>query len=142
MYDLGSSGQGQVRPDERSHIFSLEGIYDLNDKWELGGKYAHREGDVRITRGSGPWFESGAHLAVIRSRYHFIKKWDALFEYRWLESETDDDEKHGALVGAYRHLGEYFKIGAGYNFTDFNDDLTRNDYDSNNGWFIDVVGKY
>ena len=64
-----------------------------------------------------------------------------MFEYRYLESETEDDDKHGALVGAYRHLGEHFKIGAGYNFTDFNDDLTDNDYDSD-GWFIDVVGKY
>ncbi len=141
LYDLSSSGQDESRPDERSHIFSLEGIYDLDEKWELGAKYAHRVGDVRLARGSGPWFESGAHLAVIRSRYHFIKKWDALFEYRWLESETNDDEKHGALVAAYRHLGEHFKIGAGYNFTDFNDDLTDNDYDSD-GWFFDIVGKY
>ncbi len=141
LYDLGSSGQDDVTPEERAHIFSLEGIYDLNQKWELGAKYAHREGDLRLTRGSGPWFESGAHLAVIRSRYHFIKKWDALFEYRWLESESEDDEKHGALVAAYRHLGKHFKVGAGYNFTDFNDDLTDNDYDSD-GWFIDIVGKY
>ena len=141
LYDLGTSGQEDSRPDERAHIFSLEGLYDLNQRWELGAKYAHREGDVRLTRGSGEWFESGAHLAVIRTRYHFIKKWDALMEYRWLEAETEDDDKQGFLVGAYRHIGNNFKVGAGYNFTDFNDDLTDQDYESD-GWFFDVVGKY
>ena len=141
LYDLGTSGQEDSTTDERSHIFSLEGIYDLNQRWELGAKYAHREGDVRFTRGSGPWFESGAHLAVIRTRYHFIKKWDALMEYRWLEAETEDNDKHGFLIGAYRHIGEHFKLGAGYNFTDFDDDLTDQDYESD-GWFFDVVGKY
>ena len=141
LYDLGTSGQDDSRPEERSHIFSLEGIYDLNQRWEVGAKYAHREGDVRLLRGSGEWFESGAHLAVIRTRYHFIKKWDALMEYRWLEAETEDDDKQGFLLGAYRHIGKNFKVGAGYNFTDFDDDLTDQDYESD-GWFFDVVGKY
>jgi len=70
-----------------------------------------------------------------------IKNWDGLFEYRWLENETGDDDRQGALLGIYRHLGNNFKVGAGYNFTDFNDDLTDNDYDSD-GWFFDIVGKY
>ncbi len=141
LYDLGTSGQEDSTTDERSHIFSLEGLYDLNQKWEVGAKYAHREGDVRFSRGSGEWFESGAHLAVIRSRYHFIKKWDALIEYRWLEAESEDNDKLGFLVGAYGHIGNNFKVGAGYNFTDFDDDLTDQDYESD-GWFFDVVGKY
>jgi len=141
LYDLGSSGQENIRPDERSHIFSLEGIYDLNQRWEIGAKYAHREGDVRLTRGSGEWFETGAHLAVIRTRYHFLHKWDALMEYRWLESETDDDDRQGLLIAGYRHIANNFKIGAGYNFTDFDDDLRDQDYESN-GWFFDIVGKY
>ena len=38
-------------------------------------------------------------------------------------------------------LGKHMKVGAGYNFTDFSDDLTDNDYDSN-GWFFDITGKY
>ena len=70
-----------------------------------------------------------------------LKKWDALFEYRWLETEEQDDDKDGALLGVYRHVGKHMKVGAGYNFTDFNDDLTDNDYDSH-GWFFDITGKY
>ncbi len=141
LYDLAVSGQDTAQPDERSHIFALEALYDLNNQWELGGKLAYKAGDTRLQSGSGPWFETGAHLAIARARYHVIKNWDALLEYRWLESETEDDEKHGALAGLYRHVGKHMKIGAGYNFTDFNDDLTDNDYDSD-GWFFDVVGKY
>ncbi len=29
-----------------------------------------------------------------------------------------------------RYLGEHFKVGVGYNFTDFSDDLTDLNYDS------------
>ena len=141
IYDLASSGQDTSLADQRSHVFALEGIYDLTQKWEVGSKLAYKTGDTRISRGSGPWFESGAHLAVARARYHMLKKWDALFEYRWLETEEQDDDKDGALVGVYRHVGEHMKIGAGYNFTDFSDDLTDNDYDSH-GWFLDITGKY
>ena len=141
LYDLASSGQDTSLADQRSHVFAVEGIYDLNQKWEVGGKLAYKTGDTRISRGAGPWFETGAHLVVTRARYHMLKKWDALFEYRWLETEGEDDDKEGALLGVYRHVGKHMKVGAGYNFTDFNDDLTDNDYDSD-GWFFDIVGKY
>ena len=141
VYDLASGGQDTSLADQRSHVLAIEGIYDLNQKWELGAKLAYKMGDTRLTRGNGPWFETGAHLAVARARYHMLKKWDALFEYRWLETEERDDDKQGALLGVYRHVGDHLKVGAGYNFTDFNDDLTDNDYDSN-GWFFDITGKY
>ncbi len=141
LYDLATTGQDTSFGDQRSHIVSIEGIYDFTQKWELGAKLAYRTGDIRLTRGAGPWFETGAHLAVARARYHMLKKWDALFEYRWLETEEQDDSKQGVLLGVYRHIGNNLKVGAGYNFTDFSDDLTDNDYESN-GWFFDVTGKY
>ncbi|MFK7816797.1 MAG: OmpA family protein [Gammaproteobacteria bacterium] len=141
LYDLASDGQDTALADQRSHIFAVEGIYDLTKKWEVGAKVAYKTGDRRIQRGSGTWFETGAHLAVARARYHMLKKWDALFEYRWLESEERDDNKDGALLGVYRHVGQHMKVGAGYNFTDFDDDLTDNDYDAH-GWFFDITGKY
>jgi hypothetical protein len=141
LYDLASAGQDTALADQRSHVFALEGIYDLTKKWEVGAKAAYKTGDTRITRGTGPWYETGAHLAVARARYHMLKKWDALFEYRWLETQERDDNKDGALLGVYRHVGKHLKVGAGYNFTDFDDDLTNNDYDAY-GWFFDVIGKY
>ena len=50
-------------------------------------------------------------------------------------------KKSGGLLAVYRHIGDNLKVGVGYNFTDFDDDLTSNDYDSK-GWFINLVGKY
>jgi len=127
------------------HVFSLEGIYELTRKWEIGGKVAARLGETRITRGEGPWFESGATLAAVRARYHMIHNWDALIEYHILSSEAGDDSRDGALLALYRHVGSNFKIGIGYNFTDFTNDLTQttgaDDFDAN-GFFIDLTGKY
>mgnify|MGYP006200657497 CR=1 FL=1 len=47
----------------------------------------------------------------------------------------------GWLAGVDRDLGKNFRIGAGYNFTDFSDDLTDFDYD-HKGWFLNLVGSY
>ena len=47
--------------------------------------------------------------------------------------------RSGALVAVYRYLGKHFKVGAGYNFTDFSDDLTDLSYD-HQGVFINLIG--
>lgn len=143
LFDLPSEGQISTRRphDERSHVLSLEALYDLTQRWELGGKLAWKRGDVRLDRDQGRWVKTGARLAVVRARYHMLKNWDGLAEYRWLQAETEDDMRHGALLGLYRHLGDNVKLGVGYNFTRFDDDLTTWDYDSH-GWFLDIVGKW
>jgi hypothetical protein len=51
------------------------------------------------------------------------------------------DSRSGALVGIYRHLGSHIKMGVGYNFSDFSDDLTQLDY-THQGMFLNLVGKY
>ena len=47
----------------------------------------------------------------------------------------------GALVALYRHLSDHIKLGAGFNFTDFSDDLTNLSY-THRGVFINVVAKF
>jgi opacity protein-like surface antigen len=56
-------------------------------------------------------------------------------------SVRDGGERRGWLVGLDRQLGENFKVGVGYNFTDFSDDLTDLEYD-NHGWFLNLAGFY
>jgi len=51
------------------------------------------------------------------------------------------DSRTGALVGLYRHLGKHIKLGVGYNFSDFSDDLTQMDYD-HQGFFVNLIGKF
>ena len=46
-----------------------------------------------------------------------------------------------SLVGLDRDINKNFRIGVGYNFTDFSDDLTDFDYD-HRGWFLNLVGTY
>jgi hypothetical protein len=42
-------------------------------------------------------------------------------------------------IAIYRYLGEHLKVGVGYNFTDFSDDLTGLSYD-HQGVFFNLIG--
>jgi hypothetical protein len=142
LYDLASFGQDSLSEyDQRSNIFSLEGIWRINETFEVAGKAAYRKGEARIARGQGPWFNSTADFYAIQGRYELPFKWDALAEYRWLEVDQNSSQRHGWLVGLDRHIGENFRVGVGYNFTDFSDDLAQLDYE-HEGWFLNVTGTY
>lgn len=125
---------------QKSHIFSLDAIYDLTPWLSVGGKYGYRRSEVRESRVDGSWYSSNAHLGILRSDLHFVHNWDALLEARLLKVSASEDERAGFLVAIYRHINKYIKMGVGYNFTDFSDDLTDLDYDSE-GWFVNLVGK-
>lgn len=132
----GAQGQNQ----QRSHILSLDAIYDLSTRWTIGGKYAYRLGELRQGRDQGAWFDSAAHLYVARLDWHVVRKWDLMLEGRMLDLTAAEDRRVGAVAGVYRHLNENFKLGVGYNFADFSDDLTDQDYEAK-GWFLNFVGK-
>jgi flagellar motor protein MotB len=125
---------------QRSHIGSVDVMYDLTSRWTVGAKYAYRHGELAQDRENRDFFDSRAHLYVLRADWHFIRSWDALFEVRKLDLPDAEDNRSGALVGLYRHLGDHIKVGVGYNFSDFSDDLTQLDY-KQQGLFINVVGK-
>jgi hypothetical protein len=140
LYDLDSRAQENARNDQRVNIFSVEATYDLSRRWEIGGRVAQKIGSERLVRGTGPWLDTTLLFTQMRARYHIIKKWDMLFEYRAVEVKEASDIQTGALVGIDYHLGSNFKVGVGYNFTRFNDDLTNFSFDDR-GWFLNVVGK-
>jgi predicted porin len=125
---------------QKSHILSTDVSYDLTSRWTLGAKYAYRRGELSQDRVNPEFFESNAHLYVLRADWHFLHRWDALIEGRMLDLPEAQDQRSGALLGLYRHIGENIKVGVGYNFTDFSDDLTDLDYDSQ-GYFINLIGK-
>jgi len=126
---------------QRSHIGAVDVMYDLTSRLTVGGKYAYRYGQLSQDRENPEYFDSRAHLLVLRTDWHFVYRWDALIEVRRLELPDAQDCRSGALVGIYRHLGNHIKVGAGYNFSDFSDDLTQLDY-RHQGLFINLVGKY
>ena len=142
LYDLDPLQQfGSLALDERSHVLSLEGLYEVTKRWEIGGKLAWKLAAVRMKRDAGNFFRSTTTLGIIRARYHYLKNWDSLVEYRVLDVSEAQDQRRGFLASIERHLGKHVKVGSGYNFTDFNDDLTALDYEAK-GWFVNIVGKY
>jgi hypothetical protein len=124
---------------QKSHIAALDLTYDLAANWTVGGKYAYRMGQVSLDREDPDYFDNSAHLFVLRADWRFLPEWESLVEARMLELPDADESRSGALVAVYRYLGEHLKIGAGYNFTDFAEDLTDLSYD-HQGVFINVIG--
>jgi len=126
---------------QKSNIVSLDITYDLTSRWSIGAKYGHREGEVALDRVDPVFFANSADLYIARVDWHFVHKWDLMLEGRKLSQPDIGDSRSGALVGLYRQMGNHVRFGAGYNFTDFSDDLTDLDYDSQ-GWFVNLVGKF
>jgi flagellar motor protein MotB len=124
---------------QKSHIASLDVSYDLTRIWTLGGKYAYRLGQISLDREDRNFFDNDAHLLILRNDLRFLKDWEGSVEGRMLDMPDLDQRRSGALVALYRYLGEHFKVGVGYNFTDFSEDLTDLSYDDH-GWFFNLVG--
>jgi flagellar motor protein MotB len=125
---------------QRSHIWAGDVMYDLTSRWTLGGKYAYRLSEVALDPEDPEYFDSRAHLFVLRADWHFVKRLDALLEARRLELPDAQDRRDGFLAAIYYHIGNHFKAGIGYNFCDFSDDLTDLDY-RHQGLFFNLIGK-
>jgi hypothetical protein len=124
---------------QKSHIASIDVTYDLTERWSIGGKYAYRIGEVSLDRDDPEFFDNGAQLYIVRADWRLGDRWEGLVEARMLELPDLDEQRAGALVGLYRYFGEHVKVGVGYNFTDFSEDLTDLSFD-NHGAFVNVVG--
>ena len=85
--------------------------------------------------------DNDAWLAVVNARYHVVHNWDMLFELRQLTSVQAGTSETGALAAAYRHFGNNMKLGVGYNFGSFLDDLTDLTQDDK-GIFVNLVAKF
>lgn len=128
-------------PIQRSHILSVDANYDISRIITLGAKYGFRIGDTKPRDGSSGWQASSAHLAVLRADLNVVKNWDALLEGRVLWSPSADTAHYAMLGAVYRHFGDNFKIGVGYNFGVFTDDL-RDQTLNHSGVFINAIGKF
>ncbi len=146
LYDMPGAQQvtanGTVLgPAQRSHVFSADVSFSVNRRLTLGGKYGLRVGEVSATRVAADFVRSGAQLAIVRADINVMKKWDALLDLRMMRTEETKTVRYGSLVGLYHHIGANMKVGAGYNFATFSDDLTDLTYDDR-GVFLNLVGKF
>lgn len=136
-----SSSGNQNTWQQRSNIITFDGNYDLTHRWTIGARYALRRSEIRQGREQGEWLDSDAELMIVRLDWHLVRHWDVLLEARSLDVEAADDRRTGALVAVHRHLGDHYKLGVGYNFTEFSDDLTEHDFKAK-GWFANLVAKF
>jgi outer membrane protein OmpA-like peptidoglycan-associated protein len=123
---------------QKSHIAALDLTYDLTAKWSIGGKYAHRLGQISLDRAVREFFDSPANLGVLRLDWRFRTGWESMAEVRMLQLPNIDQRRRGALSAIYRYIGKNLKVGAGYNFTDFSDDLTDLKY-NHRGVFVNFI---
>jgi uncharacterized repeat protein (TIGR01451 family) len=123
----------------KAHILSGEAAYDLNDHWQIVQKLALRIGEEKVS-GFG-YTRTQTWLVVDRLNYNINRDWVVGAEYRRLAQTQAKDAKQGALVEVARNIGEYVQASVGYNFTDFNDDLTYLGYTAQ-GPFVRLTGKF
>lgn len=133
----GIAGSGSV---QESHVFSLEGSYDLNQYWTLGAKVGGRMTESAVNA-STALSSNDAYLAVVNARFHVVHNWDLLVEARYFDAVDAGTSEASALIAGYRHVGNNAKIGVGYNFGSFSDDLTDLTQDDK-GLFINVIAKF
>lgn len=124
---------------QKSHIAALDLTYDLTDRWSVGGKYAYRLGQVSLDREARQFFDNRAHLYILRTDLQFGQHWEGLVEGRMLDMTDLNEQRSGALLAVYRYVGKHVKVGLGYNFTDFSEDLTDLSF-KHQGAFINMIG--
>jgi len=60
-------------------------------------------------------------------------------ELRLLDMPDLNESRSGVLTTVSRYLGDHLKLGLGYNFTDFSDDLTELSFE-HHGVFLNITG--
>lgn len=137
---LEQTGENVAFYDQKSRIASLEGVFNPEPRWEVAAKLMVREGEVRFGRMEGQWADSNALFGAVQVRHALSNGWHSMAEYRLLDVK-DGGARQGFMVGVDRDISDHMRIGVGYNFTDFSDDLTDYDYD-HRGVFINVTGRF
>lgn len=130
-----------IETDETAHIWAVDLAYDLHRYFGIVEKLALKRGSFVSAVTNDAVITS--FLMVHRLNFHMTRKWDLALEYRALWEASDANSfRQGALLEIDREFYDYVRLGLGYNFTDFEDDLRRtNNYDSH-GPFVRMTGKF
>jgi predicted porin len=124
---------------QKSQVAAVDLTYDLTRRWSIGGKFAHRRGELSLDRDNPQFFDNTADLYVVRADFRFKENWEGVIEGRLLDLPDVSDRKTGTLIVVSRSLGNHLKVGAGYNFAEFSDDLTDLSFD-HGGVFLNMTG--
>ena len=142
LYDMAGqtiNGTTETGPRQRAHFLNLNANYDLSTEWTLGAKIGGRISEQAAI--GEDFVGNDALLGALNVRYHVTHNWDVLVEGRALHAEDIGTTEYSALAAVYRHVGDNFKVGVGYNTGQFSDDLRDVTYDDK-GVFINFVAKF
>jgi len=84
-------------------------------------------------------------LSLSRLNFHITDSIDVGVEYRLLKlwlGDLEHDLKQGVLTEVSYEFLEHVRVGVGYNFSSFSDNLYSNRDEQGHGFFFRVVGKY
>lgn len=140
LYDLGTEMQSKTSGEVKAGVFAIEGIYELNKKLDISMKYALRSEEQRVERSEGDFVKSTIDLIALKASYDIIYDLEGFVEYHILSDRESYNVEDGIIIGVYKDLNKNIKLGIGYNFTSYDDNLEDLSYDSN-GWFVNFVGK-
>jgi hypothetical protein len=122
-----------------SNVFSADWSYQLTPKFEWVGKQAVR---YRTTHYLDADLDSTTMLSIQRLNMQLIRDLAVGLEARRLQADESEDTASGWLAEIAWERFEHMRIGIGYNFTDFSDDLLRNRSYSERGVFLRLQGVY
>ncbi len=122
---------------DKGHVFATDILWDVNRNWQLGGTLAYRQGEEKIE--FLPWARTQTSLVAPEIAYRFNADNRLSLEWRRLVQKQAKDRKDGAVVEYSRRFNDHIKVGIGYNFAGFNDDLGELDY-TVKGIYIRVTG--
>jgi hypothetical protein len=122
-----------------TQVLSAEGVYDINDKWQVAEKLAYR---IENEQDTGFAFtQTHTWLVIHRLNYKIDRNWTISGEYRDLAQVEAKDNKQGILLEATRELNANTELAIGWNFTNYTDDLTNLSY-SSQGPYVRMTGKF
>ena len=130
-----------VTSDETSHVFAVDFAYDLYRWMGLVEKFAYKNAVLNSNLADEVMLHN--LLSVHRLNFHVTRKWDIAAEYRALwQVGAAQTLRHGPLLEVDRELYDYVRLGLGYNFTDFDDDLRKPSNFRSQGPFVRLTGKF
>ena len=139
LLDFRPSTVGQPQSARTMDVLSLETLFEVHPRLEWVTKTAGRFQEQIDATGT---VESNTLLAIQRLNVDVWRPIALGVEFRLLGQREADDLRQGWLGEVMWKIQKHFRVGGGYNFTDFSDnEFSQNDY-SIHGWFLRVQGRY
>ena len=123
-----------------TQVASIEWSYDISPRLEWIDKNALKTKKERT--GDRPSIKTHTSLSIHRLNYNFLGDFDLGVEYRIKLVDETNDQQVGWLTELMYTVGRNFRLGFGFNFTDFSDnEFSDNDY-SVRGLFLRFQAKH